>query len=111
MKFLLKLLVATIAVFVTAYILPGVTVDTYVTAFVVALVLGVLNAFVRPILVLLTLPITVLTLGLFYLVINAGLVYAADYLVAGFSVEPLWMTVVFGIVVSLFNSFLGSFID
>ena len=111
MKFILKLLVATIAVFATAYILPGVSVDTYVTALVVALVLGVLNAFVRPVLVLLTLPITVLTLGLFYLVINALMVYAAAYLVSGFSVEPLWMTVVFGIVVSLFNSFLGTFID
>lgn len=111
MKFLLKLLISAIAVFVAAYILPGVFVDSYMTALIVAIVLGALNAFIRPILVLLTLPITVVTLGIFYLVINAGLVWAADYLVAGFSIEPLWMTLVFGIVVSLINSFLGSLTD
>lgn len=111
MKFLLKLLVSTIAVFVTAYILPGVTVDTYVTALIVAVVLGALNIFIRPVLVILTLPLTILTLGFFYLVINAFLIYAAAYLISGFSIEPLWMTLVFGIVVSLINCFLGSLID
>ena len=111
MKFLLKLLVSTIAVFVSAYILPGVSVDTYTTALIVAVVLGVLNTFIRPLLVLLTLPITLVTLGLFYLFINAFLVFLAAKLVPGFAVEPMWMTLVFGIVVSLINSFLGSLID
>ena len=111
MKFLLKLLISAIAVFVAAYILPGVSVDSYTTALIVAVVLGAMNVFIRPILVLLTLPITVVTLGLFYLVINAGLVWDADSLVAGFSVSPLWMTLVFGIVVSLINSFLSSLTD
>jgi putative membrane protein len=111
MKFLLKLLVSTIAVFISAYILPGVSVDTYTTALIVAVVLGVLNMFIRPLLVLLTLPITLVTLGLFYLFINAFLVYLATRVVPGFAVEPMWMTLVFGIVVSLINSFLGSLID
>ncbi len=111
MKFLLKLLVSAIAVLVAAYILPGVVVDSFATALIVAVVLGVLNVFVRPVLVVLTLPITVLTLGFFYLVINAAMVYAATLLVPGFIVEPLWMTLVFGIVVSLVNSFLGSIVD
>lgn len=111
MKFLLKLLVSGLAVFLSAYILPGVIVDGYVTALVVAIILGVLNAFVRPILVLLTLPITVLTLGLFYLVINAFLIYVVTLLVPGFVVEPPIMTIVFAIVVSLVNSFLGALVD
>ncbi len=111
MKLILKILAAAIAVFVAAYILPGVSVDTYVTALIVAVVLGVLNAFIRPIIVFLTLPITVVTLGLFYFVINAALVYVTDHFVPGFSVEPLWMTLVFAIVVSVINSFLSSFVD
>lgn len=111
MRFFLKILISTIAVFIGAYILPGVEVDTYTTALVVAVVLGVLNIFVKPVLVLLTLPITIVTLGIFYLVINASLVYFAALIVPGFSVEPLWMTLVFGIVVSLINSFLGSLVD
>ena len=111
MKFLLKLLVSALAVLIAAYILPGVFVDSYVTALIVAIVLGILNAFVRPVLVVLTFPITVLTLGIFYLIINAAMIYAATLLVPGFIIEPLWMTLVFGIVVSLVNSFLGSIVD
>ena len=111
MKLIIKMLLATVAVFVSAYIIPGVTVDTYLTAFIVAIVLGVLNTFIKPILVILTLPVTILTLGIFYLLINALMVILTASLVNGFQVESVIAALLFGISVSVINSFLGVFID
>jgi putative membrane protein len=111
MRFILKMLVATIAVFVSAYIIPGVSVDTYITCLIVAVVLGFLNSFVKPILVILTLPVTILTLGIFYLLINALMVIITASLVKGFQVESIIAALLFGISVSVINSFLSTFID
>jgi len=111
MRFVLKIVGATLAVFVSAYIIPGVTVDTYITALIVAVVLGFLNSFVKPILVILTLPVTILTLGIFYLLINALMVIITASLVRGFQVESIIAAILFGISVSLINSFLNTFID
>jgi putative membrane protein len=111
MRFILKMLVATIAVFVSAYIIPGVSVDTYITCLIVAVVLGFLNSFVKPILVILTLPVTILTLGIFYLLINALMVIITASLVKGFQVESIIAALLFGISVSVINSFLNTFID
>ncbi|MBU1951436.1 phage holin family protein, partial [Patescibacteria group bacterium] len=74
MKILIKWLVSTIAIIITAYLLPGVEVDGFVAALIASLVLGLINAFLKPLLVILTLPINIISLGLFTLVINAGLV-------------------------------------
>jgi putative membrane protein len=101
-------LISTISVFIAAYLIPDVVVDSVLTAFIVAVVLGVLNVFLKPILVVLTLPINILTLGLFTLVINIGLIYLADYLVEGFSVGGILAALFFGLVVSLVNSFLNA---
>lgn len=84
---LVRWLISAIAVMLVAYLVPGITVTSFVSALLVALVLGLANAFVRPILVFLTLPITVLTLGLFILVINALLFMITAYFVPGFSVS------------------------
>ena len=108
MKLVIKLLISTISVFVAAYLIPAVVVDSVLTAFIVAVVLGILNIFLKPILVVLTLPINILTLGLFTLAINVGLIYVADYLVEGFSVGGILAALLFGLVVSLVNSFLNA---
>lgn len=101
MNLFIHWLVATVAVAVTAYLLPGVAVESVVAAFVVALVLGIINAFVRPVLLLLTLPINLLTLGLFTFVINAALILLTSRLVPGFHVAGFWWAVLFGLVLSL----------
>lgn len=108
MKIILNLLLSTLAVFVSAYILPGVKVDTFATAFIVAIVLGAINAFLRPILILLTLPINVLTLGLFTFVINALLILLVAQIVPGFRVNGFLWALLFSLVLSLINSFLHS---
>lgn len=112
MNILLKIVLSTIAIMVAAYIVPGVTVKDYLTALVVAIVLGVLYAVLRPLLVLLTLPATVLTFGLFLFVINAVMVLLAARLVPGFGVVGFWTAMLFSVVVSLigglFNMLDGS---
>jgi len=107
MKLVIRLLVATLSVFISAYLIPGVSVDSFQTAFVVAVVLGVLNIFIKPLLVILTLPITILTLGLFTLVINIALLYLAAAVVPGFVIEGLLSALLFGLLVSLISSFLN----
>ncbi|WNH08982.1 phage holin family protein [Thalassobellus suaedae] len=108
MKLIIKLLLNAIAVFVIAHFLNGVNVDTYTTAIIVAIVLSVLNLLVKPILVILTLPITILTLGLFLLIINALIILLADNLIDGFSVSSIWIAVLFSILLSILQSILHS---
>jgi putative membrane protein len=103
MKTLIHFLVSTVAILITAYVLPGVHVSGLVAAFVLAVVLGAINLILRPILIMLTLPITILTLGLFVLVINALLVMLASYIVPGFAVDSFWAAFLFGIVLAIIN--------
>jgi len=97
-----------VAVVILSKILPGVGVDTYLTAIIVAVVLSLLNFLVRPILIVLTLPITVLTLGLFLLFINAIIILLADYFIAGFSVSNIWWALLFSLLLSVLQSLLFS---
>jgi putative membrane protein len=101
MGFLLKLLVSSLAVFFGAYIIPGVFLDGFPTAILVALMMGFLNAFLRPILIVLTIPITLVTFGLFLLVINAIIILLADYALSGFALNSFFTAVLFSIIVSL----------
>jgi putative membrane protein len=110
MNFILKLLLSALAVVVLANILPGVSVDSYLTAIIVAVVLSLLNFLVKPILILFTLPITILTLGLFLLIVNALIILLADALVNGFSVSSIWWALLFSLLLSLLNSILHSFL-
>lgn len=109
MNFIVRILVSTIAVIITSYLLPGVDVDSFFTAFVVALVLSFLNAVVKPIMIILTIPITILTLGIFLIVINALLILLADYLVNGFEVKSFSWALIFSGVLWLVTAILDGF--
>lgn len=105
-QFLISWLVYSLAVIISAYILPGVNVDSFTAALIAALVLGILNALIKPVLLALTLPINVLTLGLFTFVVNAALVLLASQVVDGFRVEGFLSAVIFAIVLSIISSIL-----
>lgn len=107
MGIILNLLVNTVAILVAAYILPDVRIESLGVAIVVAIVLGVLNTFVKPILKILTFPITIITLGLFLFVINTALVLAVAYLVPGFEITTLLSAFLFSVIVSFVSSFLS----
>ncbi len=108
MNFLLKLILSAIAVVVLSKILPGVGVDSYVSALIVAVVLAILNAIVKPIMIVLTLPVTIVTLGLFLLIINAAIILLADYFITGFSVNGWLWALIFSVLLSIFQSILYS---
>jgi len=101
MRLILKLLVSSLAVFFGAYILDGVFLDGFPTAILVAVLMGFLNAFLRPILIILTIPITLITFGLFLLAINAVIILLADYALSGFKVDSFLTAVFYSIIVSL----------
>ena len=109
MKLFLHWLVAALAILISSYVLPGVSVDGFVTALIVAVILGIINVFLRPLFVLLTLPITVLTLGLFVFVINGLLVMLAANIVPGFEVDSLLSGILFAIVLALVSAVLDMF--
>lgn len=106
MKFLLRILVTSLAALLAAYLLPGVHIADYTTAVFLALVLALLNTFLKPVLIFLTLPMTLLTLGLFLLVINALIVLMASHFVKGFQVDGFWSALFFSLLLSLFSSIL-----
>ena len=102
MKTIIHWFIAALAIGIAAYLVPGVTV-TPVGALIAAIVIGALNLFIRPILVVLTLPINILTLGLFSIVINALLILLANVLVPGFSVAGFWTAVFYAIMLAVVN--------
>ncbi len=104
---LIKFLLTGLAVLLTAYLLPGVHVGNYGYALLVALVLSIANVIVKPILIIFTIPLTVLTLGLFLLVINAIIILIVDFVVPGFSVDGFWWALAFSLILSVFNSLFG----
>jgi putative membrane protein len=106
MRLILRILLSTIAVLVADLLLSGVNAPDLKTGLLVAVVLGLLNAIVRPLLILLTLPVTLLTLGLFILVINAGMVLLAARIVPGFEVHGFWWALAFSLVMWLVQSLL-----
>lgn len=110
MKLLLRLLITTIIVIALAYFMGGVGVDKLTTAIKVAVILGLLNTFLKPVLVFFTFPITVVTLGLFLLVINAGMVLLCDYWLTGFTINGFLTALFFSILLSVSQSILYKFI-
>lgn len=111
MNLILRILLSAIAVVILAKILPGVGVDSYTTAIIVAIVLSLLNFIVKPILVILTLPVTIITLGLFLLIINAIIILLADYFINGFQVNNLWWALLFSLLLSFLQSIFYSFLN
>ncbi|MBZ5858991.1 phage holin family protein [Flavihumibacter profundi] len=108
MNFLVRLLISALVAFGLSYVLPGIHIDTFITALVLALVLAVLNTLLKPIMVILTLPITIITMGLFLLVINAAIILLASKLVDGFKVDGFWWALLFSILLSVTTSILQS---
>ncbi len=105
MKLLIRILVTALLVMIIAHLMKGdVVVDKFTSALTVAIVLGLLNFFVKPILVLLTLPVTIFTLGLFLLVINAIMILICDHFVDGFKVNSFLTALLFSIILSLSQS-------
>ena len=104
MKLLFRILITGVLVLLIANWLPGVQVAGFATALIVAVVLGLLNIFVKPILVILTLPVTIVTLGLFLLVINALIILLCDKIVGGFGVSSFWIALLFSIILSILQS-------
>jgi putative membrane protein len=101
MRFIGKILVTALAALIASYLLPGVTISSGITAIVIALVLALLNTFIKPLLIILTIPITVFTLGLFLLVINTIIIKWTALLVNGFVVVNWWAAFWFSILLSI----------
>jgi putative membrane protein len=106
MAFIIRIVVSAIVAFGLSYILKGVHINQFTTALLLALVLAVLNAIVKPILVILTLPITIITFGLFLFVINAIIILLASDLIKGFSVDGFWWALIFSFLLSIITSVL-----
>ena len=109
MNFLIKILISSLAVMITGLLLPGVRIQNYWLAVIVAVLLALLNTFLKPLLIILTIPATIFTLGLFLLVINAFIIMLADQLVDGFEVDGFWWALLFSIVLSTLTSIMQSF--
>ena len=104
MKLLMKIVFSSILVMFLSHFIKGVYIENFTTSIIVAVVLGLLNIFVKPILILFTLPVTVFTLGLFLLVINAILILLCAKIVGGFRVDSFFTALIFSIVLSLLQS-------
>lgn len=110
-SFLVKILLGGISVLLAEFLLPGVHIDDFMTGFILAAVIILINLTLKPILILLTLPLTLITFGLFLLVINALMILLADHFIDGFSVDGFWWAILFAIVLSVINSLFGNRMD
>lgn len=107
MRYIIKLIVLTFAVYITGYLFRGVVhIDSFGTSILIALVLSLLNTFLKPILVFFTIPFTVVTFGLFMLVINAAILIIASKIVPGFTIDGFWWALFFSMILSIINSIL-----
>lgn len=106
MNIIINLFIRSLAVFIAAYLLPGVKLDSFFTAIVVAIVLGIVNTIIKPIIIILTLPFNILTLGLFTFIINGLMIILTASIVSGFHVNSIWQAIVFSIVLFFVNWFL-----
>ena len=107
MKLLFRILITSILVLVIAHFMTGVHVASFTTSLIVAVVLGLLNIFIKPILVILTLPVTIITLGLFLLVINAVIILLCTKIVGGFTVDTFWTALFFSLILSILQSIMN----
>lgn len=110
-SFSVKILLGGISVMIAEFLLPGVHIDDFLTGFLLAAAIILINLTLKPILILLTLPLTLVTFGLFLLVINALMILLADRFIDGFSVEGFWWAILFAIVLSIINSLFGNRMD
>ncbi len=109
MQLFINWLVRIVAIALAAYLIPGISVQGFIAAALLAVVLAAINIFIKPVVVILTLPINILTLGLFSLVINAGLVMLAAYFVPGVTVAGFWSALIFAVVLAVVSTVLEKF--
>lgn len=110
-SFLVKILLGGISVLIAEFLLPGVHIDNWMTGFILAAVIILINLTLKPLLIILTFPITLITFGLFLLVINALMILLADRVIDGFRVDGFWWAILFAVVLSLINSIFGNRMD
>jgi putative membrane protein len=108
---LIRWVFLTMAIMVTSYLLPGIEVSNIFSAFIAAAVLGILNALLRPILIIMTLPINIVTIGLFTLIINAGMLKLTASLIYGFDVHGFWTAVFGALIISIVSWLLNGLIS
>lgn len=111
MRFILKLILMGLAVYGISYLLSAIRVEDFGAAVLFVLVLILLNIFVRPILILLTIPVTIITLGLFLIVVNAIIIWIADGLMDSIMVKNFWWTIIFSILISIANALIDSLLS
>lgn len=104
MNLIVRLVINALIIYLLAWLLPGIAVESYWSAIIVAIVLGLLNVFLKPILIVLTIPVTIVTLGLFLVVINAFIIMLAGNFVDGFVVSSFWWALLFSVLMSVLNS-------
>jgi len=105
MNFIIRILISALVAYLLSMIMkPHIVIDSYLTALIFVIVLGILNAIVKPVLVILTLPITIITLGIFLLIINVCMVLLAGRFVAGIHIDSFWWAFIFGILLSFITS-------
>ena len=110
MNFITNIIVTSVAVLIVAHLLPGVKVDAFTTSLLVALALAFMNAIVKPVLTILTIPITILSLGLFLIVINGIIIILTDKLIDGFEVRSFWWALFFSFILSITTGILNMII-
>ncbi len=111
MNILIDWILSAVTVFASAYVLPGIHVQNFTTALIAALVIGIINAFLKPVLTILTLPITIITLGIFSFVLNAFLIMIADYLVPGFKVDGFFWALILSLILTIVGSIYHNFVS
>ncbi len=104
MNFIIKLILYAIAILITSYLLSGVHVEGFFAAFILAGVLALFNVTLKPLLVILTIPFTIITFGLFLIVINAIIILLADSFIPGTNIDGFWWAILFSFIVSILNS-------
>jgi len=109
LKIFFKIIVSALAVFITSWLMPSVHLDGFVTALIVAASLALLNYLIKPLLIILTIPVTLITFGLFLFAINAFIILIASHYIEGFKVDGFWSAVFFSIILSLVTGFLELF--
>ena len=109
-SFVMRIIMLTAGIFLAAYLLPGINVEGYLPAVKAAVLLGLLNAFIKPVIILLTLPITLLTLGLFTIIINGFLLWFVGHAISGLTISGFFTAVLGSIIISLLSILLNRFI-
>ncbi|WP_268033627.1 phage holin family protein [Algoriphagus sp. PAP.12] len=107
-SFLVKIILGGISVLIAEFFLSGIHIDSWVTGFLLAAILILINLTIKPLMIVLTLPLTLMTFGLFLLVINALVILLADKIIPGFQVDGFWWALLFAIVLSIINSLFGN---